>query len=127
MSDDIPMLQGWYDQLSPGVDKISGAIQSMINPNYQIQQKLKEHIAANPELLQKLSDQEALNPGSVTNVFGSQVKHILGRASSDAQNEKDLRDGRQLTDIQAAPDARSQGLGRNVTGKTTEDNATAKA
>jgi hypothetical protein len=113
---EIPMLQGWYDQLAPGMQSIGAGIANLINPNYAAQQALKAEIAKNPETLQQLSDAEAMNPGSVSHIFGRQVNSIIGPASADAQNKIDLRDGRSLDSITASNTARDQGLSRAVTG-----------
>jgi hypothetical protein len=113
---DIPMLQGWYDQLAPGLQHIGEGLANLINPNRLAQQQLKAEIARNPETLQQLSDAEALNPGSVTRIFGGAASSILGAPSSKAQSEMDLRGGRSVTDLQNSGTARDQSLFRDVTG-----------
>lgn len=119
---DIPMLQGWYDQLAPGLQNISEGIANLINPNRLAQQQLKAEIARNPETLQQLSDAEALNPGSVSRVFGNAATAILGAPSAATQNEMDLRGGASVADLQNSDSARKQLLLRGVTGANKNEN-----
>lgn len=89
---EIPMLKGWADEIGPGLKSLGDSLVHVINPNFAVQQELKQRIAADPTLLQKLIDQETLNPGSVSKVFGSQVNKILGGDSSfGAKTEGYLR------------------------------------
>lgn len=89
---EIPMLKGWADEIGPGLKSLGDSLVHVVNPNFAVQQELKQRIAADPTLLQKLIDQETLNPGSVSKVFGSQVNKILGGDSSfGAKTEGYLR------------------------------------
>lgn len=85
MGSSIPMLQGWWDQIQPGVNSVAGGIQDIINPNLKFQELLKQQIAQNPEIGQKLIDLEAQNPGSVAKIFGQQAAPLGQGTPSFAQ------------------------------------------
>jgi len=52
----IPMLQGWFDQLKPGLDNIVGTLPDLINPDKKIQDALQAELVRNPKLIEQISN-----------------------------------------------------------------------
>lgn len=58
---ELPTLPGWGDELG----SLANGLSTMLNPNRQAQQALKQKALENPELIPQLAEMERSNPGTL--------------------------------------------------------------
>jgi microcompartment protein CcmK/EutM len=104
----LPRLDGWYDEIKDSIPQIVGGVRSLINPNYQNDDALREAIKRDPSVLQKLRDMEANSPGLLARTYGKGTTgNIMGLGeSAENQQSRLLTSARSevLSDPQAAKD-----------------------
>lgn len=104
---DIPMLQGWWDQIAPSFNNFSQKLPDIINPNRKYLQEIRQQLALNPELLRQYADMEQESPGTLERLgLGGIAKQVKGMSpSSGLMLERRKRENLKST---LSPDETSQ-------------------
>lgn len=89
----ITQLPGWYDQIAPYIQQLSGIIPRLINPHLDAQRMLQQQIAQDPRILQQLADLNANSPGIIDKLGFGNISNQIGKLpESAAQKTQKTKD-----------------------------------
>lgn len=76
---ELPTLSGWGE----GIGSLANGLSTLVNPNHQLQQALKQKAVENPELISQLAELERSNPGTLQQLGlgNGPVAGLLGHGS----------------------------------------------
>ena len=104
----IPRLNGWWDEIAPGVNTLAQALPNIINPNADYQRKVRDLIAQNPDLIYQYAQMERDNPGTLEAMKLGQLAKIVKTLPENSKNMGERQARQFLTEIDSDPVAREE-------------------
>jgi hypothetical protein len=113
----IQYIPGPEALLAPAAATIAQGVAKFLNPNRQLQFKVREEMATNPDLIQKLGDLESGNPGLMHQLGLGPIADVISSVTPSTK---------ELIDRATQPDAPATAVARQKAEKTGADAQTAK-